>query len=273
MKMKLYINSELEISRYSFADSRVRKDIRLAVLADLHNCMCEDGGRKLFSIIDGEKPDAVLFAGDMIDALEDADPFPAFEFFRLLHSHYPVIYGMGNHERKILEGYRMERERRIVKTGLKSSGLKILSNSYKYLGDTGIKVSCLDLPLSYFSRFEHPELKEKQIIESLGEIDRSVYNIMIAHDPQFFETYSDYGPDLVLSGHMHGGVIRLPYLGGLVSPKLKLFPKYDAGLFKRKGSTMIVSRGLGMHSILVRVNNPTELVILDIKKKDGKAPS
>ncbi|MBQ7584457.1 MAG: metallophosphoesterase [Lachnospiraceae bacterium] len=265
--MYIYINSQFKVSHYNLSDPRVKKDVRLAVLADLHNCMCEDGGRQLFHAIDTEKPDVVIIVGDMVDARQRTDPESTMKVMKLIHESYPVIYGMGNHEKKLLAADSLHRERRLFLRGLKDAGLKILSDSYKYLDDTGIKVSCLDLPIWYFRRIEDPGLSTEQIREKLGDIDRTYYNILIAHDPQYFETYSDYGPDLVLSGHMHGGVIRLPYLGGFVSPKLKLFPRYDAGVFERNGTKMIISRGLGMHTIRVRVNNSPELVIVDIGRK------
>ena len=245
---------------------KVRRDVRLAVLADLHNCMCEDGGRQLFRVIDAEKPDVVIIAGDMISAHETYDPSGVMKVIKLIHDHYPVIYGMGNHEKKVLEGQGLYKIKRCFKDGLKAADLKILSNSYKYIDDTGIKISCLDLPMWYFGRISDPEITVGQMKEYLGEPERDHYNILIAHDPQYFDIYSDYGPDLVLAGHMHGGVIRLPYFGGLVSPKLKFFPKYDAGFFERKNTKMIISRGLGMHTIPLRINKSPELVIVDLMK-------
>ncbi|MBQ4482331.1 MAG: metallophosphoesterase [Lachnospiraceae bacterium] len=267
--MKLYIRSPLEISHYKFISEKITRGVRLAVLADLHNCMCEDGGRHLFEVIDSEHPDIIIIAGDMVDGGNITTPAPAMKLVKLLHDNYPVIYGMGNHERKIFVGEKMGWSRKVLKEGLKEADLKILSDSYKILKDTGIKVSCLDLSIDYFGRVSNPTLDESQIREKLGELDENYYNIMIAHDPQYFEAYSDYGSDLVLSGHMHGGIIRFPFLGGFISPKLKLFPKYDAGLFKRKNSTMIISKGLGTHTIHVRVNNPTELVIVDLDKNNA----
>ena len=262
--MDFYINSRFEVSHYNIKSRKVRRNVRLAVMADLHNCMCGDGGRQLFNAIDNESPDIVIIAGDMIDALEN-DPSDTMKVLKLIHEHYPMIYGMGNHEKKVMDGRYLHLIRRIFLNGLKDAGLRILSDSYKYLGDTGIKVSCLDLPIDYFGRIRDPELSVDQVKEKLGEIDTEYFNLLIAHDPQYFDTYSEYGPDLVLSGHMHGGVIRIPGLGGLVSPKLRLFPKYDAGLFEKNGTRMIISRGLGMHTIHVRVNNSPELVIVDIE--------
>ena len=266
--MELYICSKFKVSHYDICSRKVKRDVRLAVLADLHNCLCEDGGRQLFCLIDAEKPDAVIIAGDMIDALETSDPTKTMEVIKLIHDHYPVIYGMGNHEKKVLDGRFLPRIRRAFIRGLKAADLKVLSNSYKFLGDTGVKVSCLDLPIDYFGRIQDPKLTLRQMKHKLGEPDKDYYNVLIAHDPQYFNTYSLYGADLVLSGHMHGGVIRIPYLGGLVSPKLKLFPEYDKGLFEKNGTKMIISAGLGMHSIHVRVNNPPELVVVDLHKEN-----
>lgn len=265
--MQLYFNSKFKISHYDISDRRVKRNIRLAVLADLHNCMCSDGGRMLFDAIDSRKPDLVIIAGDMIDAKKNSYPAKTMELIKLIHDNYPVIYGMGNHEKKVLEGRGLYEIKKSFKDGLRAANLKILSNSYKYIKDTGIKISCLDLPSWYFGRIEDPGLSVDQMREYLGDVDRDYYNILIAHDPQYFDTYSDYGPDLVLSGHMHGGVIRLPFLGGLVSPKLALFPKYDVGYFERKNTKMIISGGLGMHTIPLRINNPPELVIIDLWKK------
>jgi len=270
--MDFYINSKFEVNHYRFYSDKVSRDVRLAVLADLHNCMCEDGGRQLFHVIEGEEPDVIVLAGDMVNSVSGTDMKPVMEFIRLLNEHYPVVYGMGNHERKVLEGPCLFAERRAFAEGLKHSGVRLLSNAHKNLWDSGIRISCLDLPLKYFRRHDHLPLEVSDLYEMLGEPDRRYFNVLIAHDPQYFMTYSEYGPEVILSGHMHGGVIRFPFLGGFISPKLRLFPRYTSGSFERKGSRMIVSKGLGMHTIKVRVNNPTELVIADITgaKNNGK---
>ena len=265
--MKLYINSGFETSHYRIKSNKIRRGIRLAVLADLHNCMLEDMGRRLFHEVDKEHPDLVMIAGDIVDSIKGSDPTCAMKLLGLIHERYPVIYGMGNHEKKILKGEYLHRERAQLIRGLKEAGLKILSDSYRYIDDTGIKVSCLDLDLSYFGRGVFKPLSAEQIEEHIGELERDRFNILIAHDPQYFAAYSDYGSDLVISGHMHGGIIRIPYLGGLVSPKLRLFPKYDAGYFERKASKMLVSKGLGCHTIQLRINDPTELMIVDLEKE------
>ena len=86
---------------------------------------------------------------------------------------------------------------------------------------------------------------------------------MLAHHPAYFDAYASWGADLTLSGHLHGGMIRLPFVGGLVSPQMRLFPKYDKGLYTKKGKKLIVSAGLANHTVNIRINNPPELVVID----------
>ena len=101
----------------------------------------------------------------------------------------------------------------------------------------------------------------------LGNPDRDRYSILLAHNPEHFQAYVSWGADLILSGHVHGGIIRLPFLGGVVSPAMKLFPKYDGGLFSQGNSHMVLSRGLGTHTIPVRINNKAELVVVELTNK------
>ena len=90
------------------------------------------------------------------------------------------------------------------------------------------------------------------------------YEIMIAHDPFYFDAYAETDADLILSGHVHGGIMRLPLLGGVISPRLQLFPKYDGGKFEKNNTTMILSRGLGCHTLPIRIFNPGELICLTL---------
>jgi predicted MPP superfamily phosphohydrolase len=88
---------------------------------------------------------------------------------------------------------------------------------------------------------------------------------LLAHNPKYFKSYAAWGADLTLSGHIHGGIVQIPFLGGAVSPQVEFFPKYDAGLFHENDKAMILSRGLGTHTINVRINNTAELVSIKLK--------
>ena len=94
------------------------------------------------------------------------------------------------------------------------------------------------------------------------EADR--YNILLAHNPMYFESYALWGADLTLSGHLHGGLLRLPVLGGVISPQMKLFPKYCCGLYEKYRRKLLVTAGLGSHSIAFRINNPAEIMLLEL---------
>ena len=96
-------------------------------------------------------------------------------------------------------------------------------------------------------------------------MDDTGYSILLAHNPLYYPAYRDWGADLTLSGHVHGGIIRIPGKGGLLSPDVTFFPKYDGGHFRENGKDLIVSRGLGNH-FLVRVMNPPELLVVTLHR-------
>ena len=100
--------------------------------------------------------------------------------------------------------------------------------------------------------------------DQLGQCDSGLFTIMLAHNPEYFPVYAEWGADLVLSGHIHGGIARLPVLGGVLSPSLQPFPRYDAGEFIWKGSHMVLSRGLGLHHIKLRFFNCPEISAIRI---------
>ena len=181
---------------------------------------------------------------------------------------YPIYYGMGNHETRLFlypdvygdMGKDYERD-------LNSINIKLLKNEIVECEDF-IQICGLDMDRQYYKRFNKMPMEEGYLRETLGELKKENYNILLAHNPDYFEEYALYGADLVLSGHVHGGMMRLPLLGGVVSPAFRLFPKYDGGIFKQNQSTMILSRGLGMHTIPIRIFNPGELILLKLSPKN-----
>ena len=105
----------------------------------------------------------------------------------------------------------------------------------------------------------------------LGQPSEENYTILIAHNPDYFPKYAEWGADLVLAGHVHGGMVRVPFWGkGVVSPNVRLFPKYDGGEFTIGKSRMLLSRGLGMHTIPIRLFNPGEILEVELMPDEGK---
>ena len=114
-------------------------------------------------------------------------------------------------------------------------------------------------------------MRSGELEQRLGAADREAFQIVLAHCPLYAEEYAAWGADLSISGHFHGGTIRLPKVGGLMTPQFQFFVKECAGVHKKKDCTMIANRGIGTHSVRLRINDLPELSIIDIRKSDGRA--
>ncbi len=106
----------------------------------------------------------------------------------------------------------------------------------------------IEIEREYYGKFKSVKMDVSYLEALLGKADPSRFSVLIAHNPDYFETYVKWGANLVVSGHVHGGLMRLPYLGGVISPAFKLFPVYDGGEFEKDGAVMILSRGLGTYT-------------------------
>lgn len=238
---------------------------RIVHLSDLHGRLHGKGNCELLRKIHMEKPDIIVMTGDMADESPHAVS-RTLNLCRRLRKRYPVYYIFGNHEQSLdkntLAGLMRE---------LQAEGVILLENESRLIGKgtESIRLYGLVTPLVYYKdplgeyqRGVHFSAEDTR--QALGGIDRTYFNILLAHNPLYFPSYRDWGADLTLSGHVHGGIIRVPGLGGLLSPDCKIFPKYDGGYYREFGRHLIVSRGLG-NRFLVRVNNPAELVVVELK--------
>lgn len=273
----------LLVSHYNISSDTMGKDIHnlsFVLLADLHNRSLGKNNKKLIKKILEERPDFVIIAGDMVNKKRPCYPGKAFNLIKDISKHYPVYYAYGNHEQffEDLDYSRNQDEYKkyktlyeswsLYKSRLKELGVFLLDNksiSLKYK-DSMLTITGLSIPINFFNRRYRLDLGQNELHSKIGSRDRDSYHILIAHNPIFFSDYIEWGADLVLSGHMHGGLLRLPLVGGVISPQVKLFPKYDAGLFSENDRSMIVSKGLGGHSFMPRLFNPPELVHVTLLK-------
>ncbi len=146
---------------------------------------------------------------------------------------------------------------KVTSAGLKSP----VSGNADKLSPVVCKITGLTLGEEYYD--QHPAVLTKDLMnELIGEADTENYHILLAHNPECFSAYADWQADLSLGGHYHGGIIRIPGLGGLISPKYRLFPDYTSGAYKKGNTTMLVSKGLGTHTIHFRLFNRPEINIL-----------
>ncbi len=261
----LYDSNRFVVVQHTFCTQKVKQPYRAVVLSDLHNKQFGRDNERLLEAIHKAEPDSVWIAGDMITAEAGKENTKATALLRALTEKYPVYYGSGNHEHRMKlypEVYGDKSER--YEGELAQMGVIRLVNASEQIADTGICVWGCEIDRKYYQRFHGEAMEEGYMAELLGQPDEDVYNVLIAHNPDYFPAYADWGADLVLAGHVHGGIVRIPGGRGVLSPMVRFFPKYDGGIFKEKASTMLLSRGLGTHTIPVRLFNPGELLVVNI---------
>ena len=261
----LYDSNRFVVVRNSLNSNKLRRSARAVVLADLHNKRYGKNNELLLKAIDDCKPDFVLVAGDILTAKPGASLEPAIEFIQKLTVKYPVYYGSGNHEHRLKlypENYDDMSKR--YEMALADAGVIRLVNNHVTLEEYGITVYGSEIDREFYKRFKVSRMSEDYMRSILGQCDEETYTVLLAHNPDYFPQYAAWGADLVCSGHVHGGVARVPFWGkGMISPSLRLFPQYDGGVFREGKSTMLLSRGLGMHTIPFRLFNPAELLLVE----------
>lgn len=245
---------------------------RIALLTDLHNNVYGTENKKLFAAIDKENPDMILVAGDMLVARREDSFLPAVKFLDSLARKYPVYYSYGNHESRLMWKPKYYGSMgRDYEDAIAPIPMTMLHNQKAVIEKDGQRLFVYGLEISkdYYYRLKHMTMTANYVQSLLGEKDENTYSILIAHSPNYFDAYSQWGADLVVSGHHHGGIARLPFFGGVIAPNYELFPEYDRGEFKKRESVMILSGGIGSHSPKFRAFNPPELVMIELSK-DGE---
>jgi predicted MPP superfamily phosphohydrolase len=281
----IFIEQELLVTtQYNITSDKLGKDFdntRFVVLADLHNHCFGKQNQRLVNKIDALTPDFIIAAGDIITKRERCIPSSAATLMQTLAKKYTVYYAYGNHEQDFEDhvssfnkSNRDGIERQNYETSystwveyknlLKASGIILLDNQKITLIRNGsrLNIAGVSLPLSCYVKHKTAVIQSEYLDTLFGRNRGLAYDILIAHNPMYFKNYVQWGADLILSGHVHGGLVRLPFLGGLISPQVRLFPKYDSGIYCYNDQNMIISRGLGSHSIMFRLFNPPELVCI-----------
>lgn len=262
----LYDSNRFVVRHYSLRDQRIKKPVKAVVLADLHNKRYGKENERLLQAIDEIRPDMILIAGDILTAKPKASLETAVDLLTKLAGKYPIYYGNGNHEHRLKlysENYGDMAER--YEETLQKIGIRRLVNEHTVLEESGICIYGSEIDKLYYKRFGIQPMDPEYLKSLLGQPSAEKYTILIAHNPDYFPKYADWGADLVLAGHVHGGMVRVPIWGkGVVSPNVRLFPKYDGGEFTLGKTRMLLSRGLGMHTIPIRLFNPGEVLEVDL---------
>lgn len=258
-------NRKISFSSYRIKDKRLKKNAKIVMISDLHNACYGEKNSELLHVVETISPDLILVAGDVIVGKTGLSVDTGVDFLNSLGESFPVFVGKGNHEMRtsIYEKYGDMWENLYERTKDK---VHWLINDSIYLADYNMTIYGLDMKPEYYRRFKKLYMDSAYLEEELRKPDKRSYNILIGHDPDYFEEYAAWGADLCVSGHVHGGLIIIPHLGGLISPMIKFFPKYYKGVYNIGDSHMIVSAGMGLHTLKIRVNNEPDLVTINLVK-------
>ncbi|WP_329379529.1 metallophosphoesterase [Anaerofustis butyriciformans] len=246
---------------------------KILQLSDLHSREFGENNIKLINKIYKIDPDIIVCTGDMMNSTED-DGHVFINLVKKISKDYPVYYIDGNHE-QLVEYNNVGVYDEFI-SSLKELDVKVVKNTKIKLqkGSSYINMYGLNVDLVYYST--KAALKESNIEYTEDNFSKTInketfennkYNILLTHNPIYFEVYEKSGVDLILSGHVHGGIIRIPFKGGLLSPDQEWFPKYYHGLYTINDTNMIVSAGLGNDTVNFRIFNPFEMNLITLRSE------
>ena len=235
--------------------------LRIVHLSDIHGHEYGEGSEDLLKRVYEAKPEIIVITGDLIDREEQMAMVPALA--KGLASIAPTYYVTGNHEWSV-EWSGSAHAVRTLKGLLAESGVTVLSNDFAVLERKGDKLvlAGVDDPNGRADQ-KTPE----ELAAEIGQEAPGLFTLLLAHRNDAIEGYAAAGFDLVLSGHAHGGIVRLPFTDGLLSPARTFFPTWTSGAYTVGNTTLFVSRGLGNNTTPIsgfRLFNRPEVAVLEL---------
>lgn len=248
------LDERLILRTYTVASPKLTAEVRLAVVTDFHS---SDNADDVVAMVASCAPDAVLLVGDMFD--DDTQNRPTertLSLMRQLSAQYPCYYVSGNHE-----AWTGEMDALYQQT--EEAGVTVMRMSSGVLTVRGQRIALCGIPDPYEMVFSGAPDTEEQLRQALEDVDSADFTVLLAHRPELLAKYAQFPLDLVVSGHTHGGQVRIPgVLNGLYAPNQGWFPKLAGGAYTQDGTTLIVSRGLAVRTWLPRIFNRPEVVLV-----------
>jgi len=248
------LDERLILRTYTVASPKLTAEVRLAVVTDFHS---SDNAEEVAAMVACCAPDAVLLVGDLFD--DDTANRPTertLSLMRQLSAQYPCYYVSGNHE-----AWTGEMDALYQQT--EEAGVTVLRMSSGVLTVRGQRIALCGIPDPYEMVFSGAPDTEEQLRQALEDVDSADFTVLLAHRPELLAKYAQFPLDLVVSGHAHGGQVRIPgVLNGLYAPNQGWFPKLAGGAYTQDGTTLIVSRGLAVRTRLPRIFNRPEVVLV-----------
>ena len=248
------LDERLILRTYTVVSPKLTAEVRLAVVTDFHS---SDNADDVVAMVTSCAPDAVLMVGDMFD--DDIANRPTertLSLKRQLSAQYPCYYVSGNHE-----AWTGEMDALYQQT--EEAGVTVLRMSSGVLTVRGQRIALCGVPDPYEMVLSGAPDTEEQLRQALEDVDSADFTVLLAHRPELLAKYAQFPLDLVVSGHAHGGQVRIPgVLNGLYAPNQGWFPKLAGGAYTQDGTTLIVSRGLAVRTRLPRIFNRPEVVLV-----------
>ena len=258
----IYEINSFRVKKYHINTNKLKENLKIVFLSDLHNCTYGKDNKRISDKIKKIKPDYIIIGGDLIvgrrKLVKEAGEYykNASSLLKEIKEIAPIYYVFGNHE-----------------TRVKNINNQIYSEYKEFLDSEKIAIINSEGIINkdfYFYGFEMEEkyynYKNLNGIKIPKPLNRESFNMLCSHSPDIYSLDDSMNYDLILSGHKHGGTIRLPLIGGLISRDFVLFPKLEYGLYEKNNTSMIVSGGLGDHTIRFRFLNKPEIVLINLNK-------
>lgn len=248
------LDERLILRTYTVASPKLTAEVRLAVVTDFHS---SDNADDVAAMVTSCAPDAVLLVGDLFDDdTQNRPPERTLSLMRQLSAQYPCYYVSGNHEAWTGEMdalYQQTEDARVTVLRMSSGVLTV----------RGQRIALCGIPDPYEMVFSGAPDTEEQLRQAMENVDSADFTVLLAHRPELLAKYAQFPLDLVVSGHAHGGQVRIPgVLNGLYAPNQGWFPKLAGGAYTQDGTTLIVSRGLAVRTRLPRIFNRPEVVLV-----------
>lgn len=259
------ISFPIQLRSYTLSSPKIKTLVRLAVVSDLHSTVYGPNQKRLLDKLRQSRCDLILMPGDIID---DIKPLRGAELFLdQAAAIAPCYYCTGNHEN--IDTLITLPE---VKARVRQAGITVLDSRKETITIRGTRFTLcgIDDPRKY-AYIDRDSQEEIELMKALGSVQTCPeYTILLAHRPERSPIYAQFGFDLIVSGHAHGGQVRIPGLiNGLFAPRQGWFPKRAGYLYQEQNSDLIVSRGLCRRWYLPRIFNPVEIPVIELTHNDG----
>lgn len=260
----------ISVTRYRYQNPEIKQSFKIVDLTDLHNFQYGDENCRLINKVKNESPDVIFLTGDMLNADEERTDI-LMNLIQQLVNIAPVYASLGNHE---IEYMQLSGNRNLI-AQMEEAGATVLDKKYIDIEIKNQKVRLGGI-YGYVLSSDDKEDPEHTFMEEFQDTDR--FKILLSHMPEgllLWKSMEYWDVDLVFSGHVHGGQMRIPFVGGLYDPEEGFFPTYTKGMYECGNGTMVLSAGLGSSRGIPRVNNLPELVVCEIDSDSGdmKMPS